>query len=154
MTTPRHGDFHLIHSRKEAVMRLNVLARFAARTHEGAPAVPRLPSERRLRRSVLSCLLWEGEFYEDGQSIAARIVAAAEQVSPAVLAGIAIEAREVFNLRHAPLLLLEVLSRTGQGDQLVADTVARVIQRADELGELVALHHKLGGKRMIPAQMR
>jgi len=140
-------------------MRLNVFARKAARTHEGAPAVPRLPSEQRLRRSVLSCLLWEDEFYEDGQSIAARIVAAAEQVSPAVLAALAIEAREVFNLRHAPLLLLEVLSRTGRGDKqvgdkLVADTVARVVQRADELGELIALHHKLGGRKMLPAQMR
>src|SRR5215831_18486688 len=135
-------------------MRLNVFARNPARTHEGAPAVPRLSSEKQLRRSVLSCLLWEDEFYEDGQSIAARIVAAAEQVAPAVLAGIAVEAREVFNLRHAPLILLEVLSRTGKGDQLVADTVARVIQRADELGELVALHHKLGGKKMLPAQMR
>jgi hypothetical protein len=71
-----------------------------------------------------------------------------------VLAALAVEAREQLHLRHAPLLLLEVLSRTGQGDKLVADTVARVIHRADEPGELIALHHKLGGKRMVPAQMR
>ena len=135
-------------------MRLNVVARNAARTHEGAPAVPRLPSEKRLRRSVLSCLLWEDEFYEDGQSIADRIIANAMRVAPQVLAALAVEAREVFNLRHVPLLLLEVLSRTGKGDRLVADTVARVVQRADEPGELVALHHRLGAKRMLPAQMR
>jgi hypothetical protein len=47
-----------------------------------------------------------------------------------------------------------VLSRTGKGDKLVADTIARVLQRADELGELVAIHHKLGARKMIPAQMR
>ena len=135
-------------------MRLNVAARNTARTHEGAPAVPRLSEEKMLRRSVLSCLLWEDEFYEDGQAIAARIIAAAEKVDPTILAGIAIEAREVFNLRHVPLLLLEVLSRTGKGEKLVADTVARVIQRADELGELVAIHHRMGGKKMLPAQMR
>ena len=135
-------------------MRLNVAARNTARTHEGAPAVPRLSEEKMLRRSVLSCLLWEDEFYEDGQAIAARIIAAAEKVEPTILAGIAIEAREVFNLRHVPLLLLEVLSRTGKGEKLVADTVARVIQRADELGELVAIHHRMGGKKMLPAQMR
>jgi 60 kDa SS-A/Ro ribonucleoprotein len=135
-------------------MRLNAAARNAARTHEGASAVPGLSDEKMLRRSVLSCMLWEDEFYEDGQSIATRIAAAAEKVEPAVLAGLAIEAREVFNLRHAPLLLLEVLSRTGKGDKLVADTVVRVVQRADELGELVALHHKMGAKKMIPAQMR
>src|SRR5258708_28905811 len=83
---------------QEADMRLNVAARNAARTHEGAPAVPGLSDEKMLRRSVLSCMLWEDEFYEDGQSIAARIVAAAEKVEPAVLARLAIEAREVCNL--------------------------------------------------------
>jgi hypothetical protein len=102
----------------------------------------------------MSCLLWEDEFYENGQKIADRIAENAGRVKPEALAAIAIEAREAFHLRHAPLLLLEVLSRTGKGDKLVADTVARVIQRADELGELVALHHRLGAKRMIPAQMR
>src|SRR5262245_23640005 len=135
-------------------MRLNKARRNTAHTHEGAPAVPVLSAEKLLRRSVMSCLLWEDEFYEDGEKIAARIAAHAEEVKPDVLAAIAVEAREVFHLRHAPLLLIEVLSRTGKGDKLVADTVARVIQRADELGELVALHHRLGRKRMIPAQMR
>jgi hypothetical protein len=133
-------------------MRINV--RTAVRTHEGAMAVPSLSAERLLRCTVLSCLLWEDTFYEDGESIANRIVATASAVSPQVLAATAIEAREVFHLRHAPLLLLEVLSRTGKGDKLIADTVHRVIQRADELGEMVAMHHKLGGKRMLPAQMR
>jgi 60 kDa SS-A/Ro ribonucleoprotein len=135
-------------------MRLNTHRTKAARTHEGAPAIATLSAEQQLRRSVLSCLLWEDEFYEDGQSIADRIIANAMRVTPQVLAALAIEAREVFNLRHVPLLLLEVLSRTGKGERLVADTVARVVQRADEPGELVALHHRLGAKRMLPAQMR
>jgi len=136
-------------------MRTNTPSRRGSvRTHEGAPAVAALKPQTQLRRSVLSCLLWEDQFYEDGQTIAERIVANAERVKPDVLAALAIEAREVFHLRHAPLLLLEVLSRTGKGDRLVANTVVRVVQRADELGELIAIHHKLGGKRMIPAQMR
>ena len=135
-------------------MRLNIFARKAVVTHEGAPAIPHLSPEKQLRRTVLSCMLWEGQFYEDGQSIAERILAGAKAVRPEVLAALAIEARETFNLRHAPLLLLEALSRTGKGDRLVADTVCRVIQRADELAELVAVHHKLGEKKMIPAQMR
>ncbi len=33
-------------------------------THEGAPA-HNLASEFQLRRSVLACLLWESQFYED-----------------------------------------------------------------------------------------
>jgi 60 kDa SS-A/Ro ribonucleoprotein len=135
-------------------MRLNTHRTKAARTHEGAPVIATLSALQQLRRSVLSCLLWEDELYEDGQSIAERIIANAMRVTPRVLAALAIEAREVFNLRHVPLLLLEVLSRTGKGERLVADTVARVVQRADEPGELVALHHRLGAKRMLPAQMR
>jgi hypothetical protein len=135
-------------------MRLNTHRTKAARTHEGAPVIATLSALQQLRRSVLSCLLWEDEFYEDGQSIADRIVATAMQVTPQVLAALAVEAREVYHLRHVPLLLLEVLSRTGKGERLVADTVARVVQRSDELGELVALHHRLGAKRMLPAQMR
>lgn len=135
-------------------MRVNVTARNTTVTHEGGPAVPGLSAEKQLRRTVLSCLLWEDEFYEDGKTIAERIVETAAKVRPAVLATLAIEAREVFHLRHVPLLLLEVLSRTGKGNSFVADVVYRVIQRADELGELVAVHQKLGRKKMIPAQMR
>jgi 60 kDa SS-A/Ro ribonucleoprotein len=137
-------------------MRINIRIRKRnpALTHEGALAVASLSAEQRLRRTVMSCLLWEDTFYEDGKSIAERIPETAREVSPQVLAATAIEAREVFHLRHAPLLLLEALSRSGKGDKLVADTVYRVIQRADELGELVAIHHKLGAKKMIPAQMR
>jgi 60 kDa SS-A/Ro ribonucleoprotein len=136
-------------------MRTNVKAKSTpVFTHEGAPAVRNLSAEKQLRRTVMSCLLWENEFYESGKKIADRIVETAQEVKPVVLAAIAVEAREVFNLRHVPLMLLEVLSRTGKGDKIVADTVFRVIQRADELGELVALHHKLGKKKMVPAQMR
>ena len=60
--------------------RLNFHARAAPIvTHEGAPAVLRLSAEQQLCRSVLSCLLRERAFYEDGQSIADRIVELAEQ---------------------------------------------------------------------------
>ncbi len=55
--------------------RLNVLKiPFGPRTHEGAPAKMISP-ELQLRRSVLACMLWENEFYEDGVEIAGRIKA-------------------------------------------------------------------------------
>lgn len=133
--------------------RLNVATRNPVFTHEGAPAVANLPAEKQLRRSVLSCLLWESEFYEDGKSIADRIVEAAEKVKPAALAALAIEAREVFHLRHVPLLLLDVLSKTGRGNKLVADTIASVVQRPDEMGELLTIYWR-NGRKMVPAQMR
>lgn len=123
------------------------------RTHEGARAA-KLSNEQRLRRSVLACLLWESEFYEDGETIAARITALAEKVAPETVAALAIEARSDMNLRHVPLLLLCVLAKTGaKKEKLVANTVVEVIQRADELSELVAVYWR-DGKRPLSAQLK
>jgi hypothetical protein len=133
-------------------MRLNIFASRPAATHEGAPAIP-LSTEQLLRRSVLSCLLWENEFYEDGEAIADRIVALASEVRPEVTAALAIEARERFKLRHAPLILLTALVKTARGTSLAADTIARVIQRADEISELVAIYWR-GGRKPLAKQLK
>ncbi len=129
----------------------------AERTHEGArlpKAAQTLDDVARLRRAVMSCLLWENEFYEDGETIAARITTLAAKVDPEIVARIAIEARSDMNLRHAPLLLLTVLAKTGAGrEKLVADTVEAVVQRADELSELVAVYWR-NGKAPLPAQFK
>jgi len=124
------------------------------RTHEGAPGFSPLSDEQRLRRSILSCLLWEDEFYEDGEAISARITALASSVDPEFVANLAIEARSKMNLRHAPLLLLTVLAKTGaKRERLVANTVAEVIQRADELSELIAIYWR-NGRRPLSAQLK
>jgi hypothetical protein len=133
-------------------MRFNIFAKRPGVTFEGAPAMP-LTAEQQLRRSVLSCLLWENEFYEDGQAIADRIAALAAGVAPQIVADLAVEARERFKLRHAPLMLLCALTRTGSGTPLVAETIERVIQRADELTEFVALYWR-GGRKPLSKQMK
>ena len=121
-------------------------------THEGGAARHISPIQQ-LRRSVLSCLLWEQEFYESGVTIAERIMTTAAQVEPALVAALAIEARTQFHLRHVPLLLLCVLQRTAP--KLVAATVAQVLQRADEPAELFAVYRNFPGNgRNIPRQMR
>lgn len=137
--------------------RLNVAQKKAAVvTHEGGPAYAHMTPEQELRRSVMACLLWEDQFYEDGKSIADRIAKNASKVKPEVLAAMAIEAREVMNLRHVPLLLLDTLSKTGP--HLMAATTARVIQRVDEIPELLAIFWrntpKDGKRKMVPHQMQ
>ncbi len=112
-----------------------------------------LTIEQQLRRSVLSCLLWEREFYEDGKSIVDRIVELALQAPPAIVAALAIEARGRFNLRRAPLVLLAALAKTGAGSRLVSETIERVIQRADELSEFLAIYWR-GGKTPLSAQVK
>ena len=132
-------------------MRLNTASAVPRQyTHEGAPA-KRISLEQALRRSVLSCLLWEREFYEGGKQIADRIIENAAQVSKETVAALAVEARNVHGLRHAPLLLLlDLIRRGGPG---VADAIDGTIRRADEIGELVALYWR-DGRKMLPRQMR
>jgi hypothetical protein len=124
-------------------MRLNVLKLIdydeRPRTHEGAPAAVLTP-EQALRRSVLSCMLWEREFYEDGAEIAGRIRGLVPQVPAATVAALAVEARERMKLRHVPLLLVREMARYVSHRGLVAETLTRVIQRADELAEFLAIY--------------
>ena len=127
-------------------------------THEGARAYPHLNDVQRLRRAVFACFLWEKQFYEDGVEIATRISELAKVVAPETLAEIAVEARSEHNLRHVPLLLLRELVRTGAGPDhpgLVAQTIYRTIQRADELAELLALYWATNdGKKTMSAQLK
>ena len=122
--------------------RLNTL-NLGPRTHEDARA-RHLSPELQLRRSVLACLLWESQFYEDGVEIAGRIAELVPKVAAEKVAALAVEAREQMKLRHAPLLLVREMARHASHRALVADTLARVIQRADELAEFVALYWKDG----------
>ncbi len=122
------------------------------RTHEGAPA-KHISAEQELRRSVLACMLWEDQFYEDGVAIAGRIRELVPKVSAEKVAALAVEARETMKLRHAPLLLVREMARLATHRQLVAETLMRVIQRADELSEFVALYWS-EGKQPLSAQVK
>jgi len=108
-------------------------------THEGARA-RRFKPEQELRRSLMNCMLWEDQFYEDGVSIADRIAKLVPAVAPETAAALAVEAREVMNLRHAPLLIVREMARHPTHRGLVADTLGRIIQRPDEMTELLAIY--------------
>lgn len=133
-------------------MKLNV-ARSGppAFTHEGARAANITPYQA-LRRSVLSCLLWEKGFYETGQDIADRIESLVAQVDAAKIRALVVEARKQHGLRHVPLLMICALFKAGKPEG-VADLIEETVTRADELTELVALYWR-DGKKPLPAQMK
>jgi hypothetical protein len=122
------------------------------RTHEGGPA-RNISPELALRRSVLACLLWEEQFYEDGVEIAGRIRELVPKVKPEAVAALAVEARSKMKLRHAPLLLVREMARQKDHRAMVSQTLAQVIQRADELAEFVAIYWK-DGKTPLSAQVK
>jgi hypothetical protein len=119
------------------MVRLNKIVR--AFTRQGGRAI-RFTPEMELKRALMNCLLWEDQFYEDGVAIADRIKALVPKVAPARVAQLAIEAREVMKLRHAPLLVVREMARSEKHRALVADTLAQVIQRPDEMTELLAIY--------------
>src|SRR5258708_12544350 len=124
--------------------RLNMLKipfPWGPRTNEGAPA-RNISSELQLRRSVLACLLWEDQFYEDGVEIAGRMQSLVPKVKAETVAALAVETRSKMKLRHVPLLLVREMARLKAHREFVARTLAQVIQRADELAEFVALYCK------------
>jgi hypothetical protein len=95
-------------------------------------------------------MLWEDTFYEKGSEIAARIAALVPAVAAEKVAAIAIEAREAMKLRHAPLFLCVEMAKHHTHRGHVATTLARVIQRPDELTEVLAIYarERTGTKKL------
>ena len=124
--------------------------------YNGAP-VYRVPTDlEQLQRAVSTCMLWEKEFYEEGASTADRIKVLTHQVSPEQAANVALDARTKYKLRHAPLWVLVALldhpfaKSTGLPiDSVISD----VIQRPDEMTELLSLYWK-NGKRPLANQLK
>ena len=128
-------------------------------THEGAVA-KRINAVQQLRRSVLACFLFESNFYEDGVHIFERITAEIGEVlklknGAQIVSDLAVEARSQFKLRHAPLLLANVLVRTDAPETraVVADTLFKIIQRPDEINEFLA-QYWADGKKPLPNQVK
>jgi len=132
-------------------MKLNTPIK-SEKTHEGAVAKNIKPLQQ-LRRSVMACMLWEGEFYEDGQTIADRICNLIPKIDAMEVSKIAIEARSNQKLRHVPLLIAREMARYSDHRKLVAATLDAVIQRPDELCEFMAIYWK-DGKCPVAKQVK
>ncbi len=119
--------------------RLNSKSKTDAYTHEGAPTVT-VNAKEQLARTVMSCMLWESTFYEDGVSIADRIKALIPQVKADDVYNIAVKARNESKLRHVPLLIAREMARIQSHKHLVAKLLTEIIQRPDELCEFLAIY--------------
>lgn len=122
------------------------------KTHEGGQA-SRINAEDQLSRSVMSCLLWEKEFYESGCSIVDRIRELIPKVKAETVAAMAVQARSEMSMRHIPLLMVREMARHDTHKHLVAETLVKVIQRADELSEFLAIYWS-EGKKPISKQVK
>lgn len=121
-------------------------------THEGAKA-KHVSAGLQLQRTVMACMLWEREFYEDGQTVAQRIAALVPQVNAEHCRDVAIAAREESKLRHVPLLIAAEMVKHDTHKGLVADLLTRIIKRPDELTEFLAIYWR-EGKTPLAAQVK
>lgn len=133
-------------------MRTNTKSKVRARTHEGAPAVVVSPAKQ-LRRSVLACMLFEDTYYEKGFDTAIRIADLVKRTPFAEAAACVIDAREKFKLRHVPLYLVCEMLHHHSGRQM-GDLIYRVIQRPDEMGELLAMYWKAQPDAPLDRQLK
>ena len=126
--------------------------------HEGAKAYNPPTNEFALYCNA-ACALLESQYYRSGSEQRRKLLSLADACSPEFVAKLAIYLREEMHLRSVPMFLVATLIRR---KAITKDVVARVIQRADEIKELVAAWlevEKLGGRdkksiRPLPAALR
>lgn len=99
-------------------------------------------AEELLKRAVFASLLWENMAYESGNDNSENISNLIPQVSPEKVAEIALEARQKQKLRHVPLFIAREMARYPKYNILLKDLLPKIITRADQLTDFVALYFK------------
>ncbi|CAB4134439.1 vWFA domain containing protein [uncultured Caudovirales phage] len=120
-----------------------------ATNHHGT-VVPAISAKKQLVRLTLASMLWEDQFYVDGETSAALLAKCVAKVDAEYVSALAMEARSRFKLRHVPLALTRELARNGR---LKADVLAQVIQRPDEMAEFLSIYWK-DGKTALSNQVK
>ncbi|UOQ96907.1 TROVE domain-containing protein [Hymenobacter sp. 5317J-9] len=128
-------------------MRFNFFSRDRAPTtvnHEGAAAfvlTPQVELYAAVATAALSDL-----FYEKADTRLERLRELVAKNDPLFVTQLAVYARESLHLRSVPLVLCVELARLHRGDNLLSRLVARVVQRPDEITELLAYYAQANGR--------
>lgn len=117
---------------------LSLKAKATTVNHEGAKAFSMTP-EMELYAAIATTMLSDTN-YEKADKRLERIQSLIPKVSPAFAAKLAVYARKQMNLRTAPVVLATELAKIHRGDSLVSRTVERIVQRPDEIMELLAYY--------------
>lgn len=112
--------------------------------HEGAKAYVMTPAEELYSAVVTTGL--SDITYEKGNDRLERIQSLIQKNDPEFVAKLAVYARKEMHLRSIPLVLATELAKEASGTDLVSRTVNGVVQRADEITELLA-YYQMANKR-------
>lgn len=127
-------------------MRFNIFnkAKKTVANYEGAKAY-RMTPEYELYAAVVTTGL-NNSFYETGNKRLERIKSLIKKCNPEFVAKLAIYARNTMYMRSVPLVLSVELAKETSGHSIVSKTVNGVVQRADEIAELLA-YYQLANQR-------
>ncbi|BAV09543.1 TROVE domain-containing protein [Filimonas lacunae] len=106
--------------------------------HQGAKAFLFTP-EMELYTAVATTLLTDA-CYEKADARLKRMQDLMQKVEPQFVAKLAVYARNKMYLRTAPVVMATELAKLHQGDRLVSKTIAGIVQRPDEIMELLACY--------------
>lgn len=112
--------------------------------HEGAKAYLMTPAEELYSAVVTTGL--SDITYEKGNDRLERIQSLIQKNNPEFVAKLAVYARKEMHMRSIPLVLATELAKEASGTDLISKTVEGVVQRADEITELLA-YYQLANKR-------
>lgn len=105
----------------------------------------RLAPSMELYSAVATCLV-DDSYYEKEADRLNRIRALIAACDPVFVAKLAVYARTEMNLRSIPVVLVVELAKNHRGDDLVSRAVAGVVQRADEIREVLAYYGLANGR--------
>ncbi|MCU0437376.1 MAG: TROVE domain-containing protein [Raineya sp.] len=92
-----------------------------------------------LYTAVVATML-DNSYYEKANNRLERIQKLIAQNDPTFVAKLAVYTREKMYLRSAPVVLAVELAKHHKGDDLVSKLVTRVVQRADEITEILSYY--------------
>lgn len=115
--------------------------------YEEAEAYRLLPEWQLYTAAVTSAL--SDKFYESAQTRVETIRELVKRCDPVFVAKLAIYARQKMNLRSIPLVLAVELAKVHSGDATVKKIVMQIVQRADEITELLAYYQLANDRQNI-----
>jgi 60 kDa SS-A/Ro ribonucleoprotein len=114
---------------------------------EGAQAFQYNPKTDLYASTVTTTL--SDKFYETGGERLERLRTLIAKNDPAFVAKLAVYAREKMYLRSVPLVLTVELAKVHRGTNLVSALTSRVVQRADEITELLAYYQLANNRKDV-----
>ncbi|MDR2916609.1 MAG: TROVE domain-containing protein [Tannerella sp.] len=127
-------------------MKFNVTSKGKNKTvnHEGEQAYRLSPEWQLYTATVTSSL--SDKFYESAETRIETLRTLIGKCDPLFVAKLAVYTRRQMNLRSVPLVLAVELAKIHRGDATVRKMINKIVQRADEITELLA-YYQLANKR-------